>query len=401
MRLQHNNSFLQLLAVIVFATAAWAMSMSARAAGPAPAQSLASKTPPVPIMEYKIVDGDSLGAIAVSHGVSLEDLSEVNQIEDVDKIRIGTSIVIPGDPKNGVLSRRGVKLKVPKGITLSRIAEVYGVSVRKIARANGIKNPDLLRSGKEILIPGATKVIVLVPPPPCYKEKVTVYRLRTHESHEVALCYCNGKPNPEALDILSGMSGPVRKEVPFPLHPRLLQLLQRVSEKFPGQRIEIISGQRTRKTPGHESYHNKGQALDFRVAGVSNKDLSKFVRSFKRVGVGYYPNSVFIHMDTRDKLAYWIDYSRPGEKSIYGRSGMTKEKIAKIRAQRRAKKIGPKNKSEKESPAKIAIQNQIEAEGDAEQIVEAVVNAIVGDTETLIETSEKSPDPSIPADPSV
>ncbi len=59
MRLQHNNSFLQLLAVIVFATAAWAMSMSARAAGPAPAQSLASKTPPVPIMEYKIVDGDS------------------------------------------------------------------------------------------------------------------------------------------------------------------------------------------------------------------------------------------------------------------------------------------------------------------------------------------------------
>ena len=401
MRLQPNDSILQLLTVIVFATAAWAMSMSARAAGPAPAQSLASKTPPVPVMEYEIVDGDSLGAIAISHGVSLNDLSEVNQIEDVDKIRIGTSIVIPGDPKDGVLTRRGVKLKVPKGITLSRIAVLYGVSVKKIARANGIKNPDLLRSGKEILIPGARKVIVLVPPPPCYKKKITLYRLRTQETHEVALCFCNGKPNPEALDILSGMSGPVRKEVPFPLHPRLLQLLQRISEKFPDKRIEIISGQRTRKNKGHESYHNKGQALDFRVAEVSNKDLSQFVRSFKRVGVGYYPNSVFIHMDTRDKFAYWIDYSRPGEKSIYGRAGMTKEKIAKIRAERRAKKTGPKNKTEKEIPNKIARQDQIEAETDAEQIIEAVVNAIVGDTETLLETSEKSPGNVVPVDPSV
>ncbi len=399
MRLQPNNSFLQLLTVIVFATAAWAMSMSARAAGPAPAQSLASNKPPVPIMEYEIVDGDSLGAIAVSHGVSLKDLSEVNQIEDVDKIRIGTSIVIPGDPKNGVLTKRGVKLKVPRGITLSRIAELYGVSVKKIARANGIKNPDLLRSGKEILIPGARKVIVLVPPPPCYKEKVTLYRLRTHETHEVALCFCNGKPNPEALDILSGMSGPVRKEVPFPLHPRLLQLLQRVSEKFPDKRIEIISGQRARKSPGHESYHSKGQALDFRVFGVSNKDLAHFVRSLERVGVGYYPNSVFIHMDTRDKAAYWIDYSRLGEKSIYGRAGMTEEKIAEIRAMRRAKKTDPKNKTEKESPSKIAMQDQVEAETDAEQIVEAVVNAIVGDIETLLETSEKSPGNEVPVDP--
>jgi uncharacterized protein YcbK (DUF882 family) len=400
MRLQSNNSFLQLLTVIIFATAVWAMTISARAAGPAPAESLVSNTPPVPIMEYEVVDGDSLGAIAVSHGVSLKDLSEVNQIEDMNKIRIGTHIVIPGDPKNGALVKRGVRLKVPKGITLSRIAELYGVSVRKIARANGIKNPDLLRSGKEILIPGAKKVIVLVPPPPCYKKKVTVYRLRTQETHEVALCFCNGKPNPEALDILSGMSGPVRKAVPFPLHPRLVQLLQRVSEKFPDKRIEIVSGQRSRKSPGHESFHNKGQALDFKVADVSNKDLSKFVRSLGRVGVGYYPNSVFIHLDTRDKSAYWVDYSRPGEKSIYGRAGMTKKKIAEIRAMRRAKKIDPKSKTQRERPNKMARQDQIEAEGDAEQIVEAVVNAIVGDAETLLETSEKSSGNVVPVDPS-
>jgi antitoxin (DNA-binding transcriptional repressor) of toxin-antitoxin stability system len=114
-------------------------------------------------------------------------------------------------------------------------------------------------------------------------------------------------------------------------------MLQKIAKRFPGRRIEIISGQRVRKSPGHESYHNKGQALDFRVSGISNKTLVSFVRTFKNAGVGYYPNSVFIHMDTREKNAFWIDYARPGEKAIYGRRGMTVAEINKIRERRKQK----------------------------------------------------------------
>jgi hypothetical protein len=34
--------------------------------------------------------------------------------------------------------------------------------------------------------------------------------------------------------------------------------------------------------------------------------------------VGYYPNSSFIHLDVRkDRSAFWIDYSGPGERSMY------------------------------------------------------------------------------------
>ena len=71
---------------------------------------------------------------------------------------------------------------------------------------------------------------------------------------------------------------------------------------------------------------------------MSNRRLVAFARTFDKVGVGYYPNSVFVHVDTRDKRAFWIDYSKPGEKAIYGRAGMKKSEIEAIRAKRRGKK---------------------------------------------------------------
>ena len=43
-----------------------------------------------------------------------------------------------------------------------------------------------------------------------------------------------------------------------------------------------------------------------------------FRRTFQHVGVGYYPNSSFVHLDVRDgPSAFWIDYSGPGQKAIY------------------------------------------------------------------------------------
>jgi hypothetical protein len=63
----------------------------------------------------------------------------------------------------------------------------------------------------------------------------------------------------------------------------------------------------------------KGLACDFRVEGVKATDLRDYLRkSFEKVGVGYYPNSSFVHLDVRkDRSAFWIDYSGPGERAIY------------------------------------------------------------------------------------
>jgi len=35
------------------------------------------------------------------------------------------------------------------------------------------------------------------------------------------------------------------------------------------------------------------------------------------VGVGYYPNSTFVHLDVRSLPTYWVDYSKPGEPPRY------------------------------------------------------------------------------------
>jgi hypothetical protein len=68
---------------------------------------------------------------------------------------------------------------------------------------------------------------------------------------------------------------------------------------------------------------------------VANKTLSEALRRFSNVGVGYYPNSVFVHLDVRETSGYWVDYSRPGEKAIYGSAEMGEVEIAAIRQRRR------------------------------------------------------------------
>ncbi len=57
--------------------------------------------------------------------------------------------------------------------------------------------------------------------------------------------------------------------------------------------------------------------MDFSVEGVPNTVVRDFCRTFRNAGVGYYPNSSFVHLDVRTGKAYWIDYSHPGEAPHY------------------------------------------------------------------------------------
>ena len=84
--------------------------------------------------------------------------------------------------------------------------------------------------------------------------------------------------------------------------------------------IEVVSGYRHPKfAKNPRSPHMKGLACDMRVVGVKNTELRDFFRQrFKNVGVGYYPNSSFVHLDVRrGASAFWIDYSGPGENALY------------------------------------------------------------------------------------
>jgi uncharacterized protein YcbK (DUF882 family) len=100
------------------------------------------------------------------------------------------------------------------------------------------------------------------------------------------------------------------------IHWRLQQLIYKVARHFPAQRLEVVSGYRhpriARLKGVPKSYHTRGRALDFRVPGVPNARLRDYLRTFKKVGIGYYPNSTFVHLDVREKRsAYWVDESGP------------------------------------------------------------------------------------------
>ena len=108
--------------------------------------------------------------------------------------------------------------------------------------------------------------------------------------------------------------------VTHPMNPRLVRVLYQVGKHYPGRTIEVVSGYRhpsVAKNP--RSPHMQGLACDFRISGVKNTELRDYLRrNFEKVGVGYYPNSAFVHLDMRkDRSAFWIDYSGPGERAIY------------------------------------------------------------------------------------
>ncbi len=97
---------------------------------------------------------------------------------------------------------------------------------------------------------------------------------------------------------------------------RLIRLLVHVSDTFGGRPLEIASGYRdTSYEEG--SRHPSGRACDFSIPGVPNDALFAFLQTLPFVGVGYYPNSTFVHLDVRPRKALWVDVSSQGERPRY------------------------------------------------------------------------------------
>lgn len=92
----------------------------------------------------------------------------------------------------------------------------------------------------------------------------------------------------------------------------LVGYLQKARDKF-GVPIHINSGYRTsaynKKVGGAtNSYHVKGQAADHHTNGkVALMELAKFYESIGCLGIIVYPNSGFVHIDSRAKKYFAID----------------------------------------------------------------------------------------------
>lgn len=80
------------------------------------------------------------------------------------------------------------------------------------------------------------------------------------------------------------------------------------------QPLNVISGYRSPTTNGmlcesrrgvaRNSYHIQAMAMDVRVPGGRNRELCRAARSLGAGGVGYYPRSNFVHIDS-GPVRYW------------------------------------------------------------------------------------------------
>ncbi len=124
----------------------------------------------------------------------------------------------------------------------------------------------------------------------------------------------DGTLDPEVIESFKHLMRDKHTDGEHDIHLRLLKLLYRIADRFDARQINIISGYREAPNATSESNHQKGLAVDFMVPGVPLAAVAREARKLGHVGVGFYPSSGFIHLDTRgDGPSYfWIDRSGPG-----------------------------------------------------------------------------------------
>ncbi len=121
--------------------------------------------------------------------------------------------------------------------------------------------------------------------------------------------WVDGSYVPEELAHINKFLRDYRNNKVFPIDRKLLDLLHQIDAAVDARSgFEIICGYRSPETNewlrkqssgvAKHSLHLKGQAIDLCVPGRALKKVHQAALSLGLGGVGYYPESDFIHVDT-------------------------------------------------------------------------------------------------------
>ena len=141
-----------------------------QAPAPAPAE---QQQQPTGTSTYIVQRGDSLATIAAQFGTTYIELARMNNIADPDVLHVGQVLQVPapagteapadsGAPAPATQPTTGT-YTVQRGDSLATIAAQFNTTYIELARLNGITDPDVLRVGQVLQVPGA-------PPPPAPAE---------------------------------------------------------------------------------------------------------------------------------------------------------------------------------------------------------------------------------------
>lgn len=134
------------------------------------------------------------------------------------------------------------------------------------------------------------------------------YHTHTGESLKVAY-YVNGNYSPEGMQKLKVFLADWRNGKQMDMDPKVMDILWRIQQiTGVSGTYEVISAYRSRETNemlrrrssgvAKFSQHVNGRAIDVRLRGLDLEVLRDTARQLQLGGVGYYPASNFVHVDT-------------------------------------------------------------------------------------------------------
>ena len=140
------------------------------------------------------------------------------------------------------------------------------------------------------------------------ERKLSLLNLHTGEQLKTTY-WAEGQYQTSELEAINHLLRDHRTGDVFHIDNDLLNLLNVLHQKMDSkQAFQVISGYRSPKTNAalnkksngvaRKSLHMQGKAIDIRLPGCQLSELRKAAISCQTGGVGYYPKSDFIHIDT-------------------------------------------------------------------------------------------------------
>lgn len=192
-------------------------------------------------------------------------------------------------------------------ISMNTLANFTGENAVKVERR------DILKMG---LVGFVAASVPLISAKKAYAGGQSEWRVAIRHAHTGetfnAVYRVGDKYLPDVFKRLNYVLRDFRTHEVFPMDPHAIDLVSIIQNKIgTRQPLEILSGYRSPKTNAmlrseggsrsgvaKNSLHMYGQAIDIREADYSTKKIRAIACSLKAGGVGYYPKSDFVHVDT-------------------------------------------------------------------------------------------------------
>lgn len=141
-----------------------------------------------------------------------------------------------------------------------------------------------------------------------HERSLRFYNTHTGETLR-SVFWADGAFVPEALADINQLLRDHRSNTVAAIDPQLLLLVDKLSGQFGNNNVvHVISGYRSPETNrklaaqsngvARHSLHLEGRALDLRLPGRDLASVRKAALAMQGGGVGYYPDSQFVHIDT-------------------------------------------------------------------------------------------------------